>query len=183
MFVQTDDEAKAGLYTISYEASLVSYPDVTPITNVHFISLLIVSTPVLELEDSLTAESELPKNQNLEKSQFKRLRTKQGFIGPVMLEEYFDLESGTQFSNFKCISCSDNDPISVLFDEELQEISFTKHALNANYQIWLTLIDDIQADQKPKDFFITIIIEQQEAVLEDESKEVSNVASNVDSSP
>ena len=75
MFVQTDDEAKAGPYTISYEASLVSYPDVAPITNVHFISLLVVNKPVLEPEDALTAESKLLKDSDPVKSQFKRLRT------------------------------------------------------------------------------------------------------------
>ena len=59
MFVQTDDKEKAGLYTISYEASLVSYPNVAPITNVHFISLLVVNKPVLEPEDPITTESKL----------------------------------------------------------------------------------------------------------------------------
>ena len=75
MFVQTDDKEKAGLYTISYEASLVSYPNVAPITNVHFISLLVVSKPVLVPEDPLTTESKLLKDPNPDKSQFKRLRT------------------------------------------------------------------------------------------------------------
>ena len=70
----------------------------------------------------------------------------------------------------------------MLYDEELQEISFTKDAVNANYQVWLTLIDDNQVDQKPDNFFFTVLIEEQEAVVENSSEEVSNSASNVDSS-
>ena len=116
-------EFPPGTYHVDIEGSVSSHPTQS-------VTHTFIYTFIGEQE---TFANQQPVFLDPIESQYTITKTPEGNVEPIELGEIFDQENEAVFQDFRCLTCVGNDTAIMLYDEDLNEISFTQDAIAGNF--------------------------------------------------